>query len=1467
MKRILMTIVAGLLIGLAGAADVTISSSETWTATDYAAKGLTASDTITISSGATLTFSLAQGDALTVPCTIAGAGGVTVAGALGKITFSGNNTFTGAFTTAGATQGSNKNVSNWITVTSATGLGKGTVRVTDGVRVILAVTGVANAFEVSHAYGMLVFNSADMDFNGTITWTGAANGTLRFAAAKKVNLRGAINAGTAGIHKTDDAAQTEIHVYGKMTAAYVGADSGSSFFRWNTDPSSTGTLYNHGRGTWYFHSPGDGVQHEVGYPSASGLAQLVIEDADCFAETAILSLGYKNSYAEGNNPVATLKADQTFASLYENTASFLKDETPLRLRVTSNTKATLTLKGSSDSTSYAVFDGNVSLNWDSADKRTLTLSKRAHLTKGTLKVSSGTVKADASTTFSALGALDVSADGVFASEADVFAAAQVEAVVAAGGKIAPAANTALTLKSLMHDGVPVVPGTYSSASWMTSAAEATVTIQTYPTVVWTQADYDAYMQTHDSIDFPGGTLVFDYDSTMSSTVSCPITGGMALEIRGTGGTIVFSGTSTYTGGTTISGATRVEVKNGKAFGSGKITVAGTASSDYAAGPGLFFRGSFAIDNPIEVTKSSYLSFYDGTINVNGKITATATTRFRVADPSGSWGDTSVVNFYGDIEAPNQTLMKVGNSYGTLNFYGKMTAKEFYGDYGDWGRGAVNFYSSGNEVGIVAPSLVNITLAVPNAFPETVTLGWGYPNQNYRQANSGTYALTADQTVDRMASYGSSWPTDMDFSKKETDNIGSTTGKTLTMKGRGNGWTYTRLTGSLNLTWDPVGDYTFALSNRAHTTSGKITVKGGTLIAGGKTSFTNLTGLVVAPGAQFLFRTTVAEGFTDKLQSLVIGDETSVLELPDGQEFTVAQVCVNGEVFAGDEIVPGPTCPWLHGNNVKINVTHANNIWTVPSGSWGTAANWAVGVPSATLDAQVLSWGAQSVTATVDAVAAPVNGLTVGTTVGASGTATVAVGSSLEMVSGKNLEIVDKGIVEVKDGGTLKLPSSGDSVLSKAYVRKGGELKMTGGTFSFKNPKNCWAGDAIRTSDGSAVNLSGTARLEIESGTTATHLFGGGVTTFAGSSSIGGCSLSGIYLNPPDAGCSGVVRVVEHAAWFPASKGLRPVFLNVGTTAGRPVYMEFTSDAASWLCQALRLGEGKGTGELTISGGSVTIDYRGVSIAGTYEQHGVLCTPTGVMRVTGGTVAVSGSENNFSGTIVGDGHEAATDASGNLLDNLFRGRLDISGDATYKNTGKSQVVVGVGQAEAELNQSGGTLTAERTDLGGATIIGMAGAKGVWTMTGGTATLSGYLYVGGITTDELGRQISGGDGTGRRYPAELGPDGTGKLVLSGGTMTVAQDLVFSAEGTGTLELKPGCKLSVAGNLDARAGSKLVVDVRGYAGRATTLATFGGTTTAFADVEVLKGDEDHYAVRVTDTQIRVVRDPAPGFTVIVR
>ena len=292
---------------------------------------------------------------------------------------------------------------------------------------------------------------------------------------------------------------------------------------------------------------------------------------------------------------------------------------------------------------------------------------------------------------------------------------------------------------------------------------------------------------------------------------------------------------------------------------------------------------------------------------------------------------------------------------------------------------------------------------------------------------------------------------------------------------------------------------------------------------------------------------------------------------------------------------------------------------------------------------------------------------------------------------------------------------------------------------------------------------------------------------------------------------------------------------------------------SWLGQSLRVGEGKGTGELTISAGSVKADYAGINIAGAYEQHGVLCMPTGVMRMSGGQIEVMGG-TDFSGTIIGAGNTAATDANGNFLDNLFRGRLDISGDAYYKNTGNSQVVVGVGQAEAELNQSGGTLTVARTDLGGASIIGMAGAKGVWTMTGGTATLSGYLYVGGITTNELGRQVSGGDGTGRRYPAELGPNGTGKLALSGGTMTVAKDLVLSADGQGTLELKPGAKLAVAGNLDARVGSKLVIDCRGYAGRSKTLATFGGTTTAFADVEFLKDDAAGYTYKITDKMIRI-------------
>lgn len=198
-----------------------------------------------------------------------------------------------------------------------------------------------------------------------------------------------------------------------------------------------------------------------------------------------------------------------------------------------------------------------------------------------------------------------------------------------------------------------------------------------------------------------------------------------------------------------------------------------------------------------------------------------------------------------------------------------------------------------------------------------------------------------------------------------------------------------------------------------------------------------------------------------------------------------------------------------------------------------------------------------------------------------------------------------------------------------------------------------------------------------------------------------------------------------------------------------------------------------------------------------------------------------------------------------------------------------LVVGVGQTEAELNQSGGTLSVERSDRGGATIVGMAGANGRWTLSGGEVDLGGYLYIGGMTTNELGRQISVAKKTGelRRYPAELGPTGVGELVVSGGVMSVAKDLVLSADGRGSLVLTGDAKLRVAGNLDARAGSKLTVDVRGYEGRSRNLATFDGTTTPFTDENVtfLKDDSAEYELVIDAKRIRIKRES--GIVLIVR
>ena len=1137
-------------------------------------------------------------------------------------------------------------------------------------------------------------------------------------------------------------------------------------------------------------------------------------------------------------------------------------------RITSTGPVTLTLKGSQSASTWARLDNQVSLVYDPLDAAYSQkfIGDRAHPTTGTLTSKGGTLELGGGTTWKNLTGIVLAGGDVKISTTNAapFDATKLTLTVGDAGKIV--LDRAITVKSAIQGGQQLSPTTYTrdNCSWIDGAGSVTVSEMSF-----TQAEYLAYAATHDSLEIPaGGTLVFKVtEATDDFNVGIRLTGAGAVKVTGgkydstlkKGGKITVSGDNTFSGGMTVSSSVtasgryypRTVIASSTACGTGTLTVDNVHAQ-------VYISKNLTLANPIHVAASAALGFGSG-VTLTGDVQADASlnllqgsVRFAgkvtLADATNiQAGDGCQVAFDQSVKA-SKIADFTGNGFNT-------------GDVEEYGAGSGHYVhggsllqlkASGNEATTLGVCRWNVQLAAANALNEDVMLAFGtgatgtrgYTFTSCAQVDLNGY----DLTVDRVSTAGSGYTiTDYEWKSSDTiDYITSSKGGTLTMKGLGSGWTYAALKGNVSVNWAPQGDYTFAFSNRVNTMSGKLTVSRGTLMIGGKCTFPNLGELEVKPGAKFV-NASLSPNSLVSLRNLVVGDSsTSEVTLPEGLELTVDSLVVDGEPQANADLTPGPDCPWLKGSSVKILVRNSRNIWVPQTGSWGTAANWAVGVPSATLDAQVLSWGSKSVTATVDAEAGSVNGLTVGTTVGASGTATVAVKSSLGMVAGKNLEILDKGVVEIQDGGAFALPAS-----SKAYVRAGGELKMTGGTFAVKNVD--WAADAIRTYDGAAVNLSGTARLGVENGTTATHLFGGGVTTFAGSSSIGGSSPSGIYLNPPDAGCSGVVRVVEHAAWFPRGESKRPVFLNIGTTAGRPMYMEYSSDAASWLSQALRIGEGKGTGELTVSAGSILLDYAGLCIGAAYEQHGVLCTPTGFMNVTGGTVEVMGG-TDFSGTIIGAGNTAATDANGNFLDNLFRGRLEISGDAYYRNSGNSQVVVGVGQAEAELNQSGGTLTAERADLGGASIIGMAGAKGVWTMTGGTATLSGYLYVGGITTNELGRQVSGGDGTGRRYPAELGPNGTGKLALSGGTMTVAKDLVLSAEGLGTLKLKPGAKLAVAGNLDARTGSKLVIDCRGYAGRSKTLATFGGTTTAFADVEFLKDDAAEYTCKITGTMIRI-------------
>lgn len=416
-----------------------------------------------------------------------------------------------------------------------------------------------------------------------------------------------------------------------------------------------------------------------------------------------------------------------------------------------------------------------------------------------------------------------------------------------------------------------------------------------------------------------------------------------------------------------------------------------------------------------------------------------------------------------------------------------------------------------------------------------------------------------------------------------------------------------------------------------------------------------------------------------------------------------------------------------------------------------------------------------------------------------------------------------GVVRVEEGGSLTYKGQANSSTypydSKTFdVMAGGRLEVAGGTAQFigANYYCC----PLQLSGGE-VACSGNGVLDIRLSTSGCA-FGDGKVTMSGDSALY-LTNSAYRLAIPGLRASkrqNARIVLEDRAHMTCVQDL---YLgnnsgNLPTDPANEAELTFDSDATSTLKMAM-LGSATGKGTLNVGSGVVAVD--GVLRVGCcavssdvfqyYQWASTVWHSVGALNVSGGELKVRGADswnttrsaNNtvgqIFGLVLGDGeampkdklmYSAGYDATGSLT--VSGGKVTVQQYANF--------VAGAGYGSASVKQTGGTLAVQRVDDGA--ILGFLGGVATYEMGGGAATFASDLFVGGVTTNEIGWVYL--KPTGKTYTETLDVgqrhDAVGTLTVTGGTMTVAKKLVLSADGTGSLVVGEGGTLTAA-NIELR------------------------------------------------------------------
>jgi autotransporter-associated beta strand protein len=294
-----------------------------------------------------------------------------------------------------------------------------------------------------------------------------------------------------------------------------------------------------------------------------------------------------------------------------------------------------------------------------------------------------------------------------------------------------------------------------------------------------------------------------------------------------------------------------------------------------------------------------------------------------------------------------------------------------------------------------------------------------------------------------------------------------------------------------------------------------------------------------------------------------------------------------------------------------------------------------------------------------------------------------------------------------------------------------------------------------------------------------------------------------------------------------------------------------------------VGNNRGTGTLTMSGGSLTKTGGDQTFVG--RDNG-----TGTLTQSGGTITLN--HDFYVGQ--GGGGNGTLNVSGSAVLNTGRdfvigresgnGTLNMTG-GTITKTGDEKLIVGHNNATGTVVQSGGTITANNElyignenasasgtytlsgtgalNVANEVVVGRESGTGVLNVNGGTITTSGNgnMYIGRRNGTGTLNQTAGTIGVNREFGVGTRDDnkiGTGTYNLSGGSIAVANNFFVGKEqgASGTMTMTGGTmtgsdKLIIGhnqatGNL-SHSGGTVNVQNEVYIGNENSAASIGTYT----------------------------------------